>query len=350
MSTFDSLGCWEVMLAGQYTPYDDSVQCSLEAAYCRGEAKADVSVRGVEYTITLRGDVLVQSLKSEPTRTRLVRRRQLPAAAAAVPATTPTMPAVVQKRMADDTALGEGSGGPSSATGSSCIPTKRQRVPAPNGAILVFAPGAGGSTSKSMRAMQAKLEAEDQLSVVRCDDQPLGANEARWNTMAAGGPKNIAHIVAVTNRIAAKEPERRIILCGASFGCRVIAETLRTARAQLPTTVANALICCGYPLNPEGKPEGADQKRPQHLLQLPATTQVLMVQGDEDAFNGPRGIVAIKELIAAMSATAELFVVPGGQHTVPEAKGLKQRQLKPQQVETLVRTKISQFVTALAAE
>ena len=47
---------------------------------------------------------------------------------------------------------------------------------------------------------------------------------------------------------------------------------------------------------------------------------------------------------------SQLFVVPGGQHTVPEAKGLKQRQLKPQQVETLVRTKISQFVTTLAAE
>ena len=48
---------------------------------------------------------------------------------------------------------------------------------------------------------------------------------------------------------------------------KVLAEALRTARDQLPDAChLDALICCGYPLHPDGKPEGADPKRAAHLL------------------------------------------------------------------------------------
>ena len=46
---------WEVFLGGTYKPYDQAVQRALEAAYDLGNAKADVTVRGTVYEVTLQG-------------------------------------------------------------------------------------------------------------------------------------------------------------------------------------------------------------------------------------------------------------------------------------------------------
>eukprot|EP00966_Prymnesium_polylepis_P257933 5958247-Prymnesium_polylepis.1 len=100
-------------------------------------------------------------------------------------------------------------------------------------------------------------------------------------------------------------------------------EVLRSHLARLPSSTRPALICCGYPLNAPDKPDGADPKRSAHLLNLPAAVRVRLLQGANDSFNGPRGIAALTELVPRMAATAEVVEVPGGEHTLPQAKGLK---------------------------
>jgi len=223
-----------------------------------------------------------------------------------------------------------------SAAASSSPSTAAQK------AVLVFAPGAGGKTANDMVKLHQQLEQEEGLAVVRCDAQPMS-----WVTANAGHDKNVAHVISTANRAATAYPGAPILLCGSSFGNRVIAETLRTARAQLPKAVAHALICCGYPLNAPGKPEGADQKRPAHLLQLPAAVKVLMMQGTDDEFNGARGIAAVKELVGRMAADVELYEVPGGEHTLPKAKGPKARGLTQEQVHRMVRDKLKAFVASV---
>ncbi len=111
------------------------------------------------------------------------------------------------------------------------------------------------------------------------------------------------------------------MLCGASFGCRVLAEALRENVAQLPARVAPALICCGYPLNKKGEADGADQKRPNHLRKLPAANRVLLVQGTKDEFNGSGGMQNMRDLREQMAAPSQvaLYEVPGGAHSVPQA-------------------------------
>jgi predicted alpha/beta-hydrolase family hydrolase len=135
--------------------------------------------------------------------------------------------------------------------------------------VLVLAPGAGGSTAKAMRALGAPLR-ERGCDVVFCDDHGIEAGQTRWNTMNPSAPGNLSHVLAVVARAAAAHPGQRVFLCGASFGCRVLAELLRTRQTELPDSVhKDALVCAGYPLHKVGKPEGADPKRANHLLQLP---------------------------------------------------------------------------------
>ena len=75
-------GTWQVLLGGSFKDYDDyTVQQALEAAYDRGEASVDVTVRGTVYEVTLQGAQLQQRQKNDPTRTRQVRRVPAPAAA-----------------------------------------------------------------------------------------------------------------------------------------------------------------------------------------------------------------------------------------------------------------------------
>jgi len=159
----------------------------------------------------------------------------------------------------------------------------------------------------------------------------------------------VAHVLAVARRAAAAHPTLPLLLGGASFGNRVVCEVLRSHRAELPSRACNALLLCGFPLNPPDKAEGADQKRPAHLLALPAGVRVRLLQGGKDEFNGPRGILALNELVAQMAATAEVVEVPGGQHTLPAAKGLKQLNWTQAQVNTFVVDAMVEFARLAAA-
>ena len=214
--------------------------------------------------------------------------------------------------------------------------------------VLLFAPGAGGATAGAMRLLQDTHLKDAGIHVWRCDDQPLGADEARWIKSSAGCAKNVAHVLAVAWRAAAAHPSLPIVLCGASFGCRVLAETLRTAADRLPATVAPALICCGYPLFGMNKPSVVDPRRHTPLLQLPSTHRVLLVQGVCDPCNGPDGVDGFCKVVAQMRAAVELFLVPGGEHTVPQAKGLCELELTEAQVVTMVRDKLVAFIRELS--
>ena len=205
-------------------------------------------------------------------------------------------------------------------------------------AVLIFAPGAGGTTAKDMRAnVHGELDRRG-MRVYRLDDEALGTGETRWNTAAPSSAGNLDHVIAVANRAAAANPGAPLLLCGASFGNRVLAELLASPKKVelLPKGTASALLCCGYPLNVPGKPDGADPKRANHLKRIPPGNTVAFVQGDQDEFNGPRGLDALRDVMAAMACDHELHPVPGGVHTVPMAKGLKALGLTQTQVTTQV--------------
>jgi len=224
------------------------------------------------------------------------------------------------------------------------VPVPALAAPTPT-AVLVFAPGSGGKTAGAMLDLHDDLRRHG-LAVCRLDEQPF-----HWVTSSAGCAKNLDHLVAVASRAASAHPGLPLVLCGGSFGNRVCAEALRTARDRLPTRVAPALVCCGYPLNAPKKPEGADQKRPAHLRQLPAANKVLLLQGARDEYNGPRGVQALRDVVAEMEAPArvEVYEIPGGEHTVPMASGLKALGLTKEAVAAAVRDKIVGFVAGLDA-
>jgi len=240
---------------------------------------------------------------------------------------------------------GEPSAPPTAAAAGPSKPSLAA-TPTPSGgkpAVIIFAPGAGGSTAVAMKALHADLRKRGMV-VVDCGEQPLKGDESRWVTQSPASKRNIAHLVAVANRAAEAHSGLPILLCGASFGCRVLAETLRTHRCDLPSCVVDALICCGFPLHKPEKPEDFDPKRKQHLLQLPASITTLFVQGETDEFLGPRGMEALREVTAQMAGPTSLEVVPGGTHTVPNAKGLKKLNLTQAQVTARVLEAIVTFV------
>ena len=73
-------GTWQVLLGGSFKVYEDpAVQQALEAAYSRGDAAADVTVRA-RCAVALLA-LICAGLKNDPTRTRQVRRVPPPAAA-----------------------------------------------------------------------------------------------------------------------------------------------------------------------------------------------------------------------------------------------------------------------------
>lgn len=68
-----------------------------------------------------------------------------------------------------------------------------------------------------------------------------------------------------------------------------------------------------------------------------------------DGFNGSGGIGNIHALAKDMAAATEVVEVPNGEHTVPQAKYLKQIGQTQQQVNELVRDAIVGFVASLSS-
>lgn len=277
------------MLGGQFRPYEDpAVQRTIETAYLRGDRSVEIRVRGTEYIIQL-VEPLKQMQKSDSSRVRAVQRvmsTSLPPPSPPAPALPPPHPPPKRAKLSADAAGATGpeaapAGTASSSTSanktSGLIASQIETASASNSvhktsgtsAVLIFAPGAGGATARAMRALHKNELNVPGLHIYCCDDFTPGPGESRWVTMNAGNAANAQHVLAVVATVTGKHPSLPVVLCGASFGNRVIAEVLRTHRDELPPAVANAMIACGYPLNKEGAPDGADPKRPAHMLKLP---------------------------------------------------------------------------------
>lgn len=181
--------------------------------------------------------------------------------------------------------------------------------------VLVFAPGAGGTTAKAMLGLLEQLERAADAIVRRCEP-------VRWETRDAGSAHNCHTVLDVAAAAAIAYPLRQIVLCGTSFGSRVVAEVMRRHREALPARTARALILCGYPLQAPGL--SAEPARAMHLLGLPSGLRVLFVQGECDEYLGPRGLGALRAVMGRMACAPELHVVAQGGHGMPAAADLKQ--------------------------
>ena len=67
-------GRWEVSLGGSWRAYDGSVQKVLEEAWRKDKVEVSVEIRGQEYVVRLKGQ-LVQEVKGDASRWRSVRRK-----------------------------------------------------------------------------------------------------------------------------------------------------------------------------------------------------------------------------------------------------------------------------------
>ena len=205
--------------------------------------------------------------------------------------------------------------------------------PAKGRFVLVFAPGAGGTTAKGMLGLLEQLERAADAIVRRCEP-------VRWDTSDAGSAHNCQAVLDVAAAAAIAYPLRRIVLCGTSFGSRVVAEVVRRHRESLPARTARALILCGYPLQAPGL--SAEPARAMHLLGLPSGLRVLFVQGECDEYLGPRGLGALRAVMGRMACAPELHVVARGGHGMPAAADLKQL--------TAVRQALLTFLATLHCE
>lgn len=332
----DSDPRWAVCLGGAYTPYDADVSAQIEVAHRRGDATARICVRGAQYDIVFAE--MKQRAAHDPTRSRAVRRTTeshagLAGAGGAQGENSPIATPPSKKHARDESAAGS-AGAPSSPH-----------------TTLLFAPGAGGKTAQAMRRLHADLERAG-IIVHRCDDRP----GFKWNTSSPGARKNVDAVLAAAAEASAARPDLPLVLCGASFGCRVLATLLRTRAAELPPRVTDALVCCGYPLHKPGAAEGFQPERANALAEMPNATRVLLVQGSLDEFNGPRGICALREVVARMvdPGRVQLLEVPNGQHTVPEVTRVKElgltRAAAEEQAARLVRDAIAAFVVAAPSD
>lgn len=207
--------------------------------------------------------------------------------------------------------------------------------PAGAGFVLVFAPGAGGTTAKATVRLLEQLEREAGVVVRRCEP-------VCWDTRDAGSAHNCDPVLQVAAAAAFDYPLRRIVLCGASFGSRVVAEVMSRHHAALPARTALVLILCGYPLHAPGEPAEHTAARATHLLELPSGLRVLFVQGECDKYLGPLGLGALRGVMDRMACAVELHVVARGGHGMPAAADLKRL--------TAVRKALLTFLARLPCE
>jgi uncharacterized protein len=165
--------------------------------------------------------------------------------------------------------------------------------------LFVFAHGAGApSTSPWMRAWTDRLLT---VGKVAAFDYPY---------MAAGrkSPDPLPKLIAAHEQaLAAARKSHRgpVVLIGKSMGSRV---GCHLAAQQS----VDALVCLGYPL------KGAGGKvRDEVLLALRAP--ILFVQGSRDPLCP---LEELKRVQKKMTASSELRVVEGGNHSLEVAKGM----------------------------
>lgn len=331
---------WRVLLGGKYVAYDDVVQRKLEAAYAGDVNECEVTVRGTDYVILLQ--LGRQEQRNDRTKRRPVQRvpasdapsRKRQRAESSGAAASSGSAAASSSGAADDNATTEEDDAdatedeteedePAAASSAAAAAAKH---------VFVFAPGAGGNLAQDMVKMHAVLRARDECAGVRgMHGWPSGPRPTAQN--------NLQHVVDAAHAAALAHPGATVHLCGASMGCRVVAEVARHRRAELPASVSRTLVLTGYPLiGPDGS------MRDGHLRNLPADTRVLFVQGDTDEFLRGRGIAALRGVIAGMPCGAQVHVVRNGGHSVPKCTGLRQMGLTAEGVSKQVVGAVMAFV------
>ena len=162
--------------------------------------------------------------------------------------------------------------------------------------LLLFAPGAGApSTSAWMQSWRARLAP---LGQVVTFDYPYMRAGRRMPDRAA--VLIAAHAEALAQARRAFPAAQRLFLIGKSMGSRM------GCHLALETAVTG-VICLGYPL--VSGSSGA--KRDQVLLAL--RTPILFVQGTNDQLCPLPDLEAVR---GKMQAPNQLFVVPGGDHSL----------------------------------
>lgn len=165
--------------------------------------------------------------------------------------------------------------------------------------LILFAPGAGApSTSEWMETWATRLAT---LGTVERFDYPYMRAGKKFPDKL---PKLIAaHREALASARARHPGATRTALIGKSMGSRV------GCHLSLEVPV-DALVCFGYPL------VGQNGAMRDEVLRALATP-ILFLQGDRDELCPLDAMARVRE---AMSATNELHVMPGGDHSLEVRK------------------------------
>jgi uncharacterized protein len=160
--------------------------------------------------------------------------------------------------------------------------------------LVLFAPGAGApSTSPWMQDWAKRLAS---LGTVVPFDYP-------YQLAGKRAPDPLPKLIAAHREALAAArhaaPARRVVLAGKSMGSRV------GCHLSLEVPVSG-LVCFGYPLRGQ-----TGKLRDQILRDL--RTPVLFIQGTRDALCPLEELAAVR---AQMAVRSELWVVPGGDHSL----------------------------------
>lgn len=193
--------------------------------------------------------------------------------------------------------------------------------------LIVFAPGAGAPSSSAwMQAWKGRLES---FGVVVPLDYPYMLEKRRL-------PDRLPTLVAAHREVvkeARKSHPGKLVLAGKSMGSRV------GCHVSLEEPV-DGLVCFGYPLRGAGKTRAL---RDEVLLAL--LTPILFVSGTRDPLCP---LPELEGVMAKMTATATLFVVPGGDHSLQVTKGeLRARGETQDSVDRAIQARVAAFVSGL---
>ncbi|KNC76360.1 hypothetical protein SARC_11138, partial [Sphaeroforma arctica JP610] len=239
------------------------------------------------------------------------------------------------------------------------IQNKVVRMAKSTDALVLWLPGASGTTSKGALQLHAYMSTHYNVRVTRLDDHHNG--RVPWKKGNVGCMENIRLITDCVGSLKGVDSDNLpVYLCGASFGGRVALEVIAHAYSHTgkekhltdfkqkkdltsdgwdvdmhehTKNLANAGILCGYPLYPPGAalPEvNSKRDRIRHLQAVScAATRLLFVTGDADEFvtrayldsnnTGPEGLEKVVRKVSKAQST--FHVVPKGKHSVPDCGG-----------------------------
>lgn len=168
-------------------------------------------------------------------------------------------------------------------------------------ATLVLGHGAGAGQRSPFMVAFARGLSDRGIAVVTFDFPYMEARKKVPDRNAVLEASWLAVVEAVLQR-----PEHRghLVVGGKSMGGRIGSQV--AAEPAVGARV-DGLVFLGYPLHPPGRP---DQRRDAHLPRV--GKPMLFVQGERDTFGNAS---EMRTLIASL-AGAELYLVPGGNHSL----------------------------------